>query len=117
MNIESYREYCLSLPGATEGMPFDDETLVFSVGGKMFTLTNIDTFESINVKCDPEYAILLREQYESVIPGYHMNKVHWNTIRMDGSITDEQVRKWIAHSYHLVFAKLTKKKQQEIQNK
>ena len=80
MNIEDFRRFCLSLKGVTEGMPFDNETLVFSVRGKMFTLTDINTFESINLKCDPEEAIMLREKHEAVIPGYHMNKKHWNTI-------------------------------------
>jgi predicted DNA-binding protein (MmcQ/YjbR family) len=114
MNIEEFREYCLSLPGTTEGLPFDDKTLVFYVKKKMFALTDIDDFESINLKCDPDEAILLREEYEAVIPGYHMNKKHWNTVKMDGSVKDEQIKKWIKNSYGLVVAKLPRKIQQEL---
>ena len=76
MNIEEYREYCVSKKGVTEEFPFDKNTLVFKVSGKMFSLTNIDLFESINVKCEPEKAIELREKYSNVIPGYHMSKKH-----------------------------------------
>ena len=84
MDIETYRNYCLSVKGAEEKMPFDKTTLVFSVKGKMFSSTNIETFELINVKCEPEKALLLREKHEEVIPGYYMNKKHWNSIlRMD----------------------------------
>ena len=79
MNIEEYREYCIGKPGVTEGFPFDLNTLVFKVMGKMFALTNVDLFVSINLKCDPDYAIELREQYEGIKPGYHMSKKHWNT--------------------------------------
>lgn len=106
MNIETYREFCLSLKGAEEGLPFDEKTLVFSVKGKMFSLTNIDTFELINVKCDPEKALELREQYAAVIPGYYMNKKHWNSIKMDNTVSDALIKEWIVNSYHLVVAKL-----------
>ncbi|MGB0524165.1 MAG: MmcQ/YjbR family DNA-binding protein [Flammeovirgaceae bacterium] len=114
MHIEEYRDYCLSFAGVTEEMPFDDNTLVFKVLGKMFALTGINTFESINVKCDPEKAIELREKYTCVIPGYHMNKKHWNTIIMDGEMPDEEVRAWIQHSYELVVSKLPKKMREEL---
>jgi predicted DNA-binding protein (MmcQ/YjbR family) len=90
-------------------MPFGEETLVFKVMGKMFALTDLTSFESVNLKTDPEKAIELRERYDSVTPGYHMNKKHWNTVQMDGSIPDREFRKWIDDSYHLVVAKLTKK--------
>lgn len=116
MNIEEYREYCLSFKGVTEEMPFDDKVLVFKVMGKMFCLTDINNFESINVKCDPETAIELRHQYEAVKPGYHMNKKHWNTILVDGSLPDTELKKWITHSYDLVTTKLTKKQQETLQN-
>ncbi|NTV45305.1 MAG: MmcQ/YjbR family DNA-binding protein [Chlorobiales bacterium] len=106
MNIETYREFCLSLKGAEEGLPFDDKTLVFSVKGKMFSLTNIETFELINVKCDPEKALELREQYAAVIPGYYMNKKHWNSIKMDNTVSDDLIKEWIVNSYHLVVEKL-----------
>ena len=106
MNIEEYRNYCLNKPGVTEDFPFDSQTLVFKVGGKMFALADIDTFESINLKCDPELAIELREKYESVLPGYHMNKKHWNTVNIDGTINDNLIYEWIDHSYDLVFNNL-----------
>jgi predicted DNA-binding protein (MmcQ/YjbR family) len=114
MNIEDYRSYCLSLKGVEEGLPFGDETLVFKVGGKIFALTGISLFASVNLKCDPEKAVELREQYPAVIPGFHMNKKHWNTVLMDGSISDRLVKDWTKHSYELVVSSLTKKLQQEL---
>ena len=114
MNIESYRNYCLFKKGVTEEFPFDETTLVFKVMGKMFTATNIDGFISFNVKCDPEVAMELREQYSGVLPGYHMNKKHWNTIMMDGSIPDNMAYEWIDHSYDLVMSKLPKKAKEEL---
>jgi predicted DNA-binding protein (MmcQ/YjbR family) len=108
MNIEEFREYCLSKTATTESFPFDENTLVFKVAGKMFALTDLlDTF-SINLKCLPERCIELREHYDSVKPGYHMNKKHWNTILVDGSISDEMLREWIDLSYDLVVLSLTK---------
>ena len=109
MNLETFRSYCLSKPGVTEEMPFGEGTLVFKVMGKMFALTDLTLFESVNLKTDPEKAIELRERYESVTPGYHMNKKHWNTVQMDGSIPDREFKTWIDDSYDLVVAKLTKK--------
>lgn len=114
MNIESFRTYCLSFKGVEEGTPFGDNILVFKVMGKLFALTDIDAFESINLKCDPEEAIELRERYDAVIPGYHMNKKHWNTVIMDGSISDALVKTWIEQSYRLVVRSLTKKIQAEL---
>lgn len=102
MNIEEFRNYCFRKPGTTEDFPFDSETLVFKVGGKMYALCNIDLFESINLKCDPEKALQLREMYDSVLPGYHMNKKHWNTVVLDGSIPDHLIFTWTDHSYQLV---------------
>jgi predicted DNA-binding protein (MmcQ/YjbR family) len=102
MNIEVLREYCISKPGVTESFPFDEETLVFKVKGKIFALVNLDGALSINLKCDPVLAIDLRERYPSVTPGYHMNKKHWNTIYLDGSIPDKEVFSWIDHSYEKV---------------
>ena len=116
MNIEEYRDFCLSFAGTTEDMPFDDNVLVFKVLGKMFALTDINQFESINVKCDPEKAVELREKYTCVIPGYHMNKKHWNTIIMDGEMPDHEVQEWITHSYDLVVAKLPKKAREELKS-
>lgn len=115
MNIEYYREYCLSKPGTSEGMPFDDKVLVFKVMGKMFALTDIDAFASVNLKCDPERAIELREQHDgNIIPGYHMNKKHWNTITTDGSVPDTLIKELIDHSYELVVKSLTKKQKEEL---
>ena len=106
MNIESFRAYCLAKPGTSESLPFDNQTLVFKVADKMFALTDVDLFTSINLKCDPEQAALLREQYDAVQPGYHMNKKHWNTILMDGSVSDVLIKQWTDDSYNLVISKL-----------
>ncbi|GAA5028689.1 hypothetical protein GCM10011506_14130 [Marivirga lumbricoides] len=114
MNIEEFRNYCLQKYGATEEFPFDENTLVFKVMGKMFALVDVDLFQSINLKCDPEKAIALRESYEAVKPGYHMNKTHWNTIEMDGSLPDKEIKQWINHSYELVVSKLPKKLRDEV---
>ncbi len=114
MNIEEFRDFCIAMRGVTEKFPFDENTLVFYVGGKMFCLTDINAFDFINVKCDPGKAIELREQHPGVLPGYHMNKKHWNSLLMDGSLPIDLVRKWIRDSYELVFAGLPKKVQQEL---
>ncbi|HAN19021.1 MAG: MmcQ-like protein [Bacteroidetes bacterium GWC2_33_15] len=109
MNIEEFREYCISKPGVTEEFPFDETTLVFKVEGKMFALTDLEDEFTINIKCDPEKAIELREQYpESVLPGYHMSKKHWNTILIDGRIPDSYLYHWVNDSYNLVVSKLPK---------
>jgi predicted DNA-binding protein (MmcQ/YjbR family) len=105
MNIETLREYCLSKKEATESFPFGEETLVFKVEGKIFALANLDGEPTINLKCDPSLAIEIRERYSSVIPGYHMNKKHWNTVLLDGSIPDRSILEWIDHSYDLVLKK------------
>jgi predicted DNA-binding protein (MmcQ/YjbR family) len=106
MNIESLREYCLSKPGTTESFPFDENTLVFKVAGKMFLLTDLEGDFSINLKCDPEKAMELREQYDAVIPGYHMHKRYWNTVIIDGSVPDSILKDWIDHSYNEVVKSL-----------
>jgi predicted DNA-binding protein (MmcQ/YjbR family) len=108
MNIEAFRRYCLKKPGVTEEFPFDETVLVFKVGGKIFALTDVDTFESINLKCDPERALELRERYDFVQPGYHMNKKHWNTILITGAVPDSFLQGEIDASYALVAAKLPK---------
>ena len=102
MDIESFRQYCLIKPGVTEEFPFDDRTLVYKVMGKMFVAADLDLFESINLKCDPELAVELRERFPAVLPGFHMNKKHWNTVLVDGSLSDRLIREWIDHSYDLV---------------
>ncbi len=112
MNIEEYREYCMAKAGVTEHFPFDEQTLVFKVMNKMFALADVDLFISINLKCDPERAIELRETYDAVQPGYHMNKKHWNTIEMDGG--DKLIRELIDHSYELIVAGLPKKLKEEL---
>jgi len=115
MNIELFRNHCLSKKGVIECTPFDHVTLVFKVMGKMFALTNIDTFESINLKCDPEIAIELREKYDGlVLPAYHMNKKHWNTIKMGEGIATSIIISWVDTSYDLVVAKLPKKIRNEM---
>jgi predicted DNA-binding protein (MmcQ/YjbR family) len=116
MNIEEYRDYCIGKKGVTEEFPFDNETLVFKVMGKMFALADVTLFQSINLKCDPDKAIQLREQYEAVKPGYHMNKKHWNTIEMDGSLSDLEIKHWINHSYELIVSNLPKKLREELKN-
>ena len=114
MNLEELRDYCLQKPGAEEGLPFGEDTLVFKVGGKMFLLTSISEGNSFNVKCDPELAIELREQHPEVIPGYHMNKKMWNTVYMNGSLTRKQLLEMVDHSYDLILKGLPKKVQEEI---
>lgn len=109
MNIEELREACLSLPGTEEGFPFGETTLVFKVMGKMFALASLDTPElRFNLKCDPELAMELRETYPCVLPGYHMSKIHWNTIVVDGCASREEMLRWIRHSYDLVVLSLPK---------
>ena len=114
MHIETFREYCLSKKGVTEAFPFDQDTLVFKVMGKIFALTDVDRFDSINLKCDPERVPGLRARYPAVLPGYHMNKKHWNTILMDGSIPDSLLREWIDHSYNMVVAGLPRKLKEQL---
>ena len=110
MNIEDLREYCISLPHVEESFPFDDETLVMKIGGKMFAYIPLEKTDAcINLKCDPELAIELREKYNSVQPGFHMNKTHWNTVFVTTEISENQIKKWIKHSYDLVKAKLPKR--------
>lgn len=114
MNIEEFREFCLSLPATSEDLPFDETSLVFKVGSKMFALTDLESPFWINLKCSPEKAIELREQYPSVKPGYHMNKKHWNTIKVDGSVSDALIRQWTKESYDLVVKGMTKKERESI---
>lgn len=108
MNITFFREYCLTKPGTTEDTPFDENTLCFKVGGKIFAIIDIEFFESVNLKCDPERAVELREQFDGIIPGYHMNKKHWNTVSFDGSVPDKLILELVDHSYDLIFNSLPK---------
>jgi len=111
LNAESIREYCIEKEGTTEGFPFGEDTLVFKVNDKMYCLMSLDESPlKINLKCDPEIAIELREEYEAVLPGYHMNKKLWNTVVIDGSIADKQIKEFINWSYDLVNAKASRVK-------
>ena len=120
MNIQQYFEFCLSKKGVTEHFPFDEDTLVFKVGGKMFALSSLSQWEngnpSVNLKCDPERAEELRAEYDDIKPGFHMSKVHWNTVSVNSDVSDKMVRKLIDHSYGLIFKSLTKKLQNEVSN-
>jgi predicted DNA-binding protein (MmcQ/YjbR family) len=108
VNVETFRTCCLKKKCVTEEFPFGETTLVYKVMGKMFALADLDTFESINLKCDPERGVELREQYSSIIPGYHMNKKHWITVQMDGSLGDKFILDLVDDSYQLVVNSLTK---------
>ena len=118
MDIQQLYEFCLSKKGVTEHFPFDEDTLVFKVGGKMFCLTSLKDWEngtpSLNLKCDPEKAEELRVTYNAVKPGYHMSKIHWNTIDFNGDVSDKLMCQFINHSYELVFKSLTKKIKEEL---
>jgi predicted DNA-binding protein (MmcQ/YjbR family) len=117
MHLDELREYCINKKGVEEGFPFGGDTLVFKVMGKIFLLSGIDSQPvQFNAKCDPEKAIELRENYPCVLPGYHMNKQHWNTIICDGLVSDKQLQEWIDDSYNLVASSLTKRLKSELEN-
>ncbi|WP_298780091.1 MmcQ/YjbR family DNA-binding protein [uncultured Polaribacter sp.] len=121
MNVEQLREFCISKKGVTEHFPFDDVTLVFKVMNKMFALTGLNNWEKgeekVNLKCNPEKAEELREEYEGIYPGFHMNKKHWNTVIINSAdVSDDLVRELINHSYDLVVSGLTKKLQAELKS-
>ena len=120
MNVELLREYCMAKPAVTEGFPFDQDTLVFKVLGKMFVLTSLRKWEeglgAINVKCDPDRAEELRGEYESIIPGFHMDKKHWNTIELyQNELPTQFIQELIDDSYHLVIKGMTKKQRAELE--
>jgi predicted DNA-binding protein (MmcQ/YjbR family) len=115
--LEYVRDYCLSKKGVEESLPFDDDTPVYKVMGKIFALISLLHPQSINLKCDPERAIELREEYSGIIPGYHMNKVHWNTIAFDGSVPFKLVYELVDHSYDLIIKSLPKKTQIELKRR
>lgn len=117
MNLEDYRNYCLQFPGVEEGFPFDTKTLVFKVAGKMFALCDVDDFQGVNLKCNPERSLRLREEYTSIRPGFHMNKQHWNTVGLYGDVDDRLLLELTDHSYDLIRASLPKKKQLELPNR
>jgi predicted DNA-binding protein (MmcQ/YjbR family) len=114
MTLNEFQKYCRSFDGVTEEFPFDETTFVYKVKGKLFAITDVELFESISLKCDPDDALILREIYDSVTPGYHLNKNHWNTIRLDGKITDQQLKEWVRDSYDLVVKSLPKRIREEL---
>jgi len=117
MNIETIREYCLKKRGVTEELPFNETTLVFKVMNKMFLLASLDSVPlSINIKCNPEKAVDMREQYDSVEPAYHMNKTHWNSVIIDRTIPDKEILTWIDDSYNLVVSGLKKADKEKLKN-
>ena len=109
MDLENFREHCLNKPHVAESTPFGEDVLVFKVAGKMFALAALDEIPvTVNLKCDPDLALELRDRYEQVRPGYHMNKKHWNTVEIDSGISETELRKMIDHSYDLVVKSLPK---------
>ncbi len=118
MNIEDFRLYCLAKNGATEGCPFGDDVLVFKVMNKIFALANlVDVPLRVNLKCAPERSVELRERYDAVTPGYHMDKRHWNTMLLDGSIPEAELAELIDHSYNLVVAGLRRSDREALAGK
>ena len=115
MNVESFRDYCLSKAATTEGTPFGPEDIVFKVEGKIFAIAALmEVPHRVNLKCDPDLALELRDRYEQVQPGYHMNKKHWNTVVLDGVIPEKEIRKMIDDSYDLVVQSLPKAKRKTL---
>lgn len=114
MHLDEILHFCLQLPAAEETFPFDNKTLVFKVMGKMFALVDVEDPDGINLKCDPERAIELRERYDGIHAGYHMSKKHWNTVDLRGSVDDNMIRELILHSYELVVKGLPKKQRDEL---
>ena len=114
MDIDNIQKHCNSKKGVTESFPFDETTLVFKVANKMFCLASIKPPLSVNLKCNPEKAIELREEFEEVTPGYHMNKQHWNTVMLDGMLKDTLVKEWIDDSYNLIVSRLPKKTKESL---
>jgi predicted DNA-binding protein (MmcQ/YjbR family) len=114
MKLEEFQQYCESFKAVRGDFPFDESTLVYKVKGKMFALTNFEKFESFSVKCDPETALVLRQIHKTVTAGYHLNKRHWNTVKIDGSIDDETLKGFIRDSYNLVVSGLSRKVKNEL---
>lgn len=117
MILETLRTYCLNKAYTSEHLPFGDNILVFKVGSKMFALVDIEEAKSVNLKCDPEKALELREAHTEIQPGYHMNKQHWNTVSLQESLSDDFIEELIDHSYDLVYASLTKKERTSLENR
>lgn len=115
MNIEDFRDYCIQKKGVTEEFPFDKNTLVFKVMGKMFALVDVEKFDFINLKSNPEKAVELREKYQGIQSGYHMSKVHWNSVYVNTDVSDKFVFELVDDSYRLVVSSLTKKLKKELE--
>lgn len=120
MNLETLHEFCMSKKGVTEHFPFDNDSLVFKTVNKMFAITSLSAFENgspcISLKCDPDKALELRAIFDDIQPGYHLSKIHWNTININKNVSDQMIFDFINHSFELVFSSLTKKVQIEILN-
>jgi predicted DNA-binding protein (MmcQ/YjbR family) len=115
LNVEDFRAYCLARPHVTESTPFGEDVLVFKIGGKIFALVSLDEVPSTaNLKCDPDRALELRDRYEQVQPGYHMNKKHWKTVELESGVPTPELRKMIDHSYELVVASLPRKTREKL---
>ena len=114
MSLDHFREYCLSLKGITEQIPFDENILVFKIMRKMFALCNMMTFEYCNLKCDPEKAIMLREKFTEVTPAWHMHKKHWNSVSFIGDLSDKKIENWVTDSYNLVVKNMPMKLREQI---
>lgn len=114
MNIEELRDYCIQKKGVTESFPFDDKVLLFKVMNKMFALVNVEIYDSVNLKCDPERAIELREEYMGILEGYHMSKKHWNTVLLESDVNRLLLQELIDDSYNLIVSKLTKKEKEAL---
>ena len=114
MNIEEFRNFCLSFKAATEDLPFDEKTLVFKIMNKMFALVDIDDYNYVNLKCEPQKCEELRDEYDGISLGFHMNKKHWVSVKTDSSISDELMKKLVSDSYNLIVSKLTKKQKEEL---
>jgi predicted DNA-binding protein (MmcQ/YjbR family) len=118
MHVEAFRDYCLAKKGVTESFPFDEHTLVFKVMGKMFAICGLERIPTqVNLKCDPERSIELRANYDGLIfPGWHMSKLHWNTVIIESNLPPKLITELIDHSYELIVASLTKKLREEWKN-
>ena len=114
MNLEFFRDFCLALPHVTEDTPFDANTLCFRVGGKIFAILDMEIFDYVNLKCDPERSIELREQFPGITPGYHMNKKLWNSVSVRGDVPDRLILELARHSYELIYSSLPKKIKDEL---
>ena len=116
MKLNDFKEFCLSFDGVTEDFPFDNDNIIaFKVMGKIFAITDVDEFDGINLKCDPVKAAMLRDLYQDVQPGRHMDKKHWNTVAIEGNLDDELIKEWIKDSYNLVVEDLSRKKQKKLE--